>query len=150
MMARGSGDGSFSPIMPGTSGLMLPFDAKALTVCDLNDDGRPDVLATVNDGPVLGYLNARTDTRYLTVDLRGKSGNASAIGALVTLETTDGIRQTREVTAGSGYLSQSCAAVRFGIPDVRSGGTVTVRWPDGSISSQTLSSDQNSVSIAQP
>ena len=69
--------------------------------------------------------------RIINVRLKGKTGNASAVGARVTLTTSDTKSQTAEVQAGSGYLSQSPVVLTFGLPEGSSIKNITVRWPNG-------------------
>ena len=54
-----------------------------------------------------------------------------SIGARVTLKTKTGYIQTGEITAGSGYLSQSTARLTFSIPNKDALTSITVQWPNG-------------------
>ena len=53
----GNGDGTFSPMSPGDSGLIVPADATGITATDLNSDGRTDLIVSVNDGDVMAFVN---------------------------------------------------------------------------------------------
>jgi len=53
------------------------------------------------------------------------------VGARVTAEYADGTAQTSEVCAGSGYYSQSTAALFFGSADRNPLRRVRVQWPSG-------------------
>ena len=92
----------------------------------------------VNDGEVLAFENRGSSTnRVLTVKLAGKPGNPTAVGSRVTLRLANGSRQTREIYAGGGYLSQSSSTLVFGLGSAGAVGTVgelEVRWPDGKVS----------------
>ena len=68
---------------------------------------------------------------YLRVDLEGPSGNPTAIGARLLLNSKNGNRQLREVTAGGGCFSQSSPRSFFSWPLDDSGERLIVRWPDG-------------------
>ena len=117
----------------GESGWVVPGDGKALAVADVDDDGRPDYLATQNDGPLLAFVaSARGGgERGLTIRLRGPLGNLVGVGARVVVERRNGGALVREVSAGGGYLAQS-SAVQF-FPSIRPSEVVRVivRWPDG-------------------
>ena len=51
-LLRGDGHGHFTPVPPAESGLVVPGDAKALAVLDLDQDGWPGFLVTRNNGSI--------------------------------------------------------------------------------------------------
>jgi hypothetical protein len=65
------------------------------------------------------------------VVLQGRPGNPQAVGARVTAEYADGTTEAGEVGAGSGYYSQSSAALFFGSTDRNPLRRVRVQWPSG-------------------
>jgi hypothetical protein len=134
-LLRGDGHGNFTPAQPAESGLVVPGDAKALALADLDHDGWPDFLVTRNGATTLAWRNGGVAGRHsLGVRLRGAAGNPTAIGARVQLELADGSMQTAEVQAGGGYYSESCPAVFFGYPDAAPPRRLLIRWPDGTAS----------------
>ncbi len=138
----GDGRGGFRPAPPLESGLMVPGDAKALAVLDLDDDGWPDFLVSRNDATTLAWRNTGVrDRRSFRVLLQGAAGNPTAIGAQLTLELADGTRQQQELHAGSGYYSQSAPGVFFGYPAANPPRRLSIRWPDGSRSTHEFSSE---------
>ena len=150
-LLRGDGHGQFSPVPAAESGLIVPGDAKALALVDLDGDGRPDFLATRNSSPTLAWLNhGRPGHHSLSVRLRGPKGNPDGIGARVQLELDDGSVQTAEVQAGSGYYSQSSAACFFGYLDGRVPRRVSVRWPDTSVSTHPVETGALHLTCAHP
>ena len=133
-LLRGDGHGHFTPVPVAESNLLVSGDAKALAVCDLDQDGWPDFAVTRNNDTTLAFRNNPVAGRHaLRVTLRGPAGNPTAIGARVTLELSDGSKQTSEVYAGSGYYSQSSAACFFGYAATQSPAKIHVRWPSGVI-----------------
>jgi len=131
-LLRGDGRGNFTAVPQAESGLVVPGDAKALAVLDLDQDGRPDFLATRNNAAALAFRNRAMPGRNpLRVVLRGPAGNPTAVGARVAVELGDGSTQVGEVHAGSGYYSQSSSACFFGFPDSNPPRRVRVRWPSG-------------------
>ncbi len=136
LLMRGDGKGAFTEIWPKQSGILVPGDAKALTVADLNGDARPDLVFGRNDDAPLAFLATPAGLEhFLTLRLIGPRGNPSAIGARVTVTRGDAdceVREVREVAAGSGYLSQSGGLLSFGLGDEEKVREVLVRWPDGS------------------
>jgi len=132
-LLRGDGRGHFTPVAPAESGLVVPGDAKALAVLDLNQDGWPGFLVTRNNDSVLAFRNnGAAGRRSLRISLSGPPGNPTAVGSRITVELADGSTQTSEVYAGSGYYSQSTAACFFGYPEGAPPRKIRVRWPSGS------------------
>lgn len=146
LLLAGDGDGTFKPISPSESGLVIAGDAKSAVLDDINADGRPDLVVGVNNGELSAWRGARDAGRgtrktmasspqplapNLAIRLRGAPGNLTAVGARVTVEDSAGRTQTAEIHAGGGYLSQSSHTVWFGGAAAESVKRITVRWPDG-------------------
>jgi hypothetical protein len=137
-LLRGDGKGGFTGVPPAESGLVVSGDAKALVVVDLDEDGWPDFLVSRNGASTLAWHNAGVAGRSSArVVLHGKAGNPQAIGARLTAEYADGSTQTTEVSAGSGYYSQSTAAQFFGSTGNNALRRIKVRWPGGTTSEST-------------
>ncbi len=131
-LLRGDGLGHLAPVAPLESGLVVPGDAKALAVLSLGDGALPGFLVSRNGEPTLAFRNnGAVGRHFVRVLLKGLPGNPQAAGASVTAEYADGATQTGYVSAGSGYYSQSCAAVYFGSPDRNPIRLMRVRWPSG-------------------
>ena len=58
-LLRGDGHGHFTAVPPAESNLLVPGDAKALVVVDLDRDGWPDFLVTRNNDDTLAFRNQR-------------------------------------------------------------------------------------------
>ena len=58
LILRNTGGGFFEAISPSESGLVIPGDAKSLNLIDLNRDGRPDLVAGINNGEVMAFLRS--------------------------------------------------------------------------------------------
>ncbi len=148
-LLRGDGHGHFTAVPPNESGLVVPGDAKALVVLDLNQDGWPDFLLSRNNSTTQAYLNHPIPGRHsLRVSLKGPAGNPTGIGARVSLELADGSVQTAEVYTGSGYYSQSSPAVFFGYLDANPPKRVNVRWPGGPTSTYAAPFTSSSLVLA--
>ncbi len=133
-LLRGDGHGHFSPVPPVESGLVVPGDAKALAELDVGNDGWPGFLVSRNAEATLAFHNrGSAGLHSLRVVLQGMPGNPHAVGARVTAEYADGTTQTGEVCAGSGYYSQSTAAMFFGSSERNPLRQVRVRWPTGAV-----------------
>jgi hypothetical protein len=150
-LLRGDGHGHFTPVPPAASALLVPGDAKALAVLDIDHDGWPDFLVTRNNNTTLAFRNNGVPGRHsLGLRLRGPAGNPHAIGARLTVELADGSTQTSEVEAGSGYYSQSAAAGFFGYPDSNPPKHLRVRWPSGTTTQHEIPPGTTNLTISAP
>jgi hypothetical protein len=74
---------------------------------------------------------------WLQVRLVGKPGNPQAIGARVTVRTTDGL-QTQQVGLNDGaYFSQGHYRLYFGLGAKAQADRMEIRWPDGQVQELT-------------
>jgi hypothetical protein len=150
-LLRGDGHGHFAPVPPAESGLLVPGDAKALALLDLDRDGWPDFLVTRNNDTTLAFRNQGVAGRNsLRIQLRGPAGNPTAVGASISVVLTDGSTQTSEVCAGSGYYSQSSPACFFGWPDSNPPKLIRVRWPNSATSEHTPPAHSGSLLLTTP
>jgi enediyne biosynthesis protein E4 len=150
-LLRGDGHGHFTAVPVAESGLIVPGDAKALAVLDLDHDGWPDFLISRNNNTTLAFRNnAAPGHSSLRIILKGTAGNPTAIGARITVELSDGSTQTSEVFAGSGYYSQSTAATFFGYPDSNPPKHIRVRWPSGVITTYDNPSKSPTLLLSVP
>jgi hypothetical protein len=150
-LLRGDGHGHFAPAPPAESTLVVPGDAKALAVLDLDRDGWPDFLISRNNNTTLAFRNNGAAGRHsIRIQLRGPAGNPTAVGARITVELADGSTQTSEVYAGSGYYTQSTAAAFFGYPDSNPPRKIRVRWPAGSTSEHEIPPGASSLTLSPP
>jgi enediyne biosynthesis protein E4 len=145
LLLRGDGKGNFAPVWPDKSGLVVPGDAKSLTVTDLNGDGRPDFVVGVNNGNVLAFENQSKTGHPLVVRLVGGTGNRTTVGARVRVHLASGIVETAEVAAGGGYLSEHSGDLFFGLGNSKVS-EIEVRWPDG-ITSKQEAADTSRIEI---
>ena len=150
-LLRGDGHGHFAPVPPAESNLVVPGDAKALAVLDLDQDGWPGFLVSRNNNTTLAFRNNGAAGRHsLRIVLRGPAGNPTAVGARITVELADGSTQTSEVYAGSGYYTQSTAAAFFGSPDSNPPRKIRIRWPAGSTSEHAAPPGASSLTLSPP
>jgi hypothetical protein len=133
------------------SGLLVPEDAKSVVLTDLNGDRWPDLVVGVNDGDVIAFEHlGGKNNRITSVQLKGQPGNPTAVGARITVVRSDGLRQTAEVQAGGGYLSQQSATLWFGLGPTANVASVEVHWPDGKSSRHAPNPNESEILIEQP
>ena len=126
-------DGTFSEIS-GTAGMDLPDDCRSFALADLDGDGRLEVILKNRTAPQVRILhNSMKEIGHsIAFRLRGKESNRDAIGTAVTIEA-GGLRQTKYLQAGSGFLSQHTKDLHFGIGKNDAPVRATIRWPKGQV-----------------
>jgi tetratricopeptide (TPR) repeat protein len=126
-------DGTFSDVS-GVLGLDLRDDSRAYALSDFDHDGRLEFVLKNRSGPQLKIL--RNDLEGLgnsvAFRLTGRTSNRDAIGATIAIES-GAIRQTKFLSAGSGFASQHTKELFFGVGEVSKMISVSVRWPTGAV-----------------
>jgi len=138
---RNLGKGKFADVS-ATAGPF--FDAKTgvksvgrgAAFADYDNDGKIDVFIVNLGAPAVLLRNTTAGAgHWIGVHLVGRKSNRDGIGAQVEV-VAGGIRQQRERTAGSGYLSQDDGRLHFGLGNATAIDSLTVTWPSGTV--QTL------------
>jgi hypothetical protein len=147
LVLRGKGDGTFLPLRLDQSGFLLPGDAKALALTDLNGDARPEIVATVNSSSPKVFLNKVASGKPLAVRLTGFKGNLRGIGSRVTLHLKSGKSLVGEIASGSSHLTGGSPALFLAIPEGESAIGVTVRSPLGKVSRHEVPSGVSELAL---
>jgi len=116
-------------------GLGSTRSGRGMSMADFDQDGDLDIVVNNLNSPAQLFENRLCDLGdSLAVELRWPGvANHAAIGAQVTLQTGQGV-QVRDVRAISGYLSGDSARLHFGLGQDAALDALTVRWPDGAVS----------------
>ena len=139
LLLRGDGRGNFTPVEPTESGLVVPGEAEAVAVLDIDGDGWPDLVVSRNNDATLAFRTGRLPGRHsFQVRLQGETGNPTAFGARLTAEYADGATGTAEVSSTAGHYSQSSPSVFFGYVDGNPIRRIRVTWPSGAVTMHEL------------
>ncbi len=128
---RNNGDGTFTDVGYVNQSDRVE-DGRGVSLFDYDGDGRVDVVVRNYRQPAQLLHNVGNAQHWIDVKLVGTQSNRDAVGARITL-TAGGIRQLREVHAGSGYLSGSSLVQHFGLGAAESADTIEVHWPSGKV-----------------
>ena len=108
---------------------------RGLATVDIDNDGFLDLLVTNNGGePELLHNEIDNSNNSVIIHTVGTRSNRDGIGARLKL-TVGSQTQTREIKAGSSYLSQSDVRAHFGLGLASQVDRLEIRWPSGDIDS---------------
>jgi enediyne biosynthesis protein E4 len=129
-------DGSFVEAA-AEAGIATAERSRGAALVDFDGDGRLDLLVVNRRAPLELYRNVTQGTgHWLEVSLQQPGGNRNAIGARVSVNG-----QEQELTVGGGHASGQAGPLHFGLGDAEVA-EVSVIWPDGSRSGQSVPADQ--------
>jgi hypothetical protein len=141
------GRGSFT--VASDWGLGSLASGRGMSMADLNDDGKLDIVVNNLQSPALVFENRLCGGSGLAVDLHWPSSqNTRAIGAQLALHTSAGTYY-RDVRAMSGYISGDPARIHFGLPADATLQRLEIRWPDGKISNIAGPAAQTSIAVTR-
>ena len=102
-------------------------------IADLDNDGDLDLVYANLSGPPTVVRNDTTTGHRVAIRLEGLVPNRNAIGAEVTLVTAAGT-QIRQNFGERGVVSSELGTIIFGLGDQPAIERLSVRWPNGSVS----------------
>ncbi len=132
LLFRNTGKGKFENVTPSMpEGFRKPIVARGAAYADIDRDGDLDLVVTTNHGDAYLFRNEGGNrNNWISLRLKGKKSNSSALGAVVRLESESG-RQWQMVRSGSSYCSQSDLALTFGLGKDKSIRSIEIDWPSG-------------------
>jgi hypothetical protein len=106
--------------------------SRGAAVGDIDNDGDPDLVVTVNGGPArLLLAQAPRANHWLRLRLDQPTGNRLAMGARIGVERAGRPTLWRRVRTDGSYLSASDPRVHVGLGASATIDGVVVAWPDG-------------------
>ncbi|MFZ5495989.1 MAG: FG-GAP-like repeat-containing protein [Verrucomicrobiota bacterium] len=151
LLLLGGGTGDFTVAPAQVSGVHLPGEGRGVALGDWDGDGRPGLVVTRINEPVLALApRAAPDGRAFSVKLAGTPGNPDAIGARITVRYTDGSQTAAELAAGSGYLSQSEPRAFFTCAAGQTPAGIDVIWPDGTRTTHAVPGGTARIVLTRP
>ena len=135
LLFHNMGKGKFADVT-ATMGVSIeqPIVGRGAAYGDFDNDGDLDLVISTNNGPAKLLRNDNGNQNdMLRIRTVGTRSNRDGIGAKITVITSDGVRTTKMVKAGSSYLSQSELPVTFGLGKPKASKVVSVEilWPSG-------------------
>ena len=129
VLFRNDGDGTFTDVA-FVDGVDRVEDGRGLSIFDYDRDGQLDLLLRNYRQPAQLLHNLGGRGHWIQLRLIGVRSNRDAVGARVRLQTPTR-SQTREVSAGSAYLSGQSLVQHFGLGKETMAAEVDIRWPSG-------------------
>ncbi len=136
---RNNGNLTFNNLS-STCGLDIPSFSNGAAYADLDNDGDLDLIVNnINEEAFLYRNNSdlKDDANYIRFKLNGPIGNVLGIGAVVEIETPDGVKQIQHFMPNKGFMSCHEPFVHFGIGQ-NVFVNVKIKWLNGT--SQKLNS----------
>ena len=129
---RNLGDRTFADISQSSGLNDGPLQSRRGTAFgDLNNDGNLDVVVFNAAGTPSLFINeTRSSNHWVLFRLLGTKSNGSAIGARVSVQTSN-MTQTDEVRGGGGYNSSNDLRLHFGLGSESRIRKVEILWPSG-------------------
>jgi len=129
-MYKNEGDLKFTKVTDEW-GLEVPMNSNGAAYADLDNDGDLDLIINNIEEMSVVYENILvSDNRYLRINIDGAPLNKEALGAKVSVKTTDKT-QFQEVYFARGYESSVENIIHFGLGKENTVDELKVIFPDG-------------------
>jgi hypothetical protein len=117
-------------------GLTAPSFSNGAIYCDLNNDGKLDLITNnINDEAFVyqntGEEDKKAATHFLHIQFKGSAQNLNGLGAFVHIYYGKGLTQVYENNPYRGYLSSIQPSAQFGLGNCSAIDSAVVVWPNG-------------------
>ncbi len=131
-LLRNLGQGKFEEIRGAGPALEQALSSRGAAYADFDNDGDLDVVVNNMDAApsLLRNEGGNRSGHWISLALEGTDSNRQAVGARVEV-VAGGLRQVRELQAGSSYQSSHDPRLHFGLGSSARVEEVRVRWPSG-------------------
>lgn len=126
---RNNGDGTFTDVAH-VDAVDRTEDGRGLSLFDYDHDGQVDILMRNYRQPAQLLHNLGGRQHWIELKLIGTRSNRDAVGARVVVTAGDR-RQLRQVSCGSGYLSNQSLVQHVGLGSATVVDAIEVQWPSG-------------------
>jgi tetratricopeptide (TPR) repeat protein len=128
----GNGQGGFHELSDDRLGdfFKRPALGRSLCLIDANRDGNMDFVAGDLESPTELVINRTQGGKFAVVRLVGTVSHRDAIGAILTVTTTNS-KQTQQLFGGSGYMVSNERCLHFGFSSGDAILSLEVNWPSG-------------------
>jgi len=123
------------PNTAAAAGLDQAYAQFTVSICDLDNDGRLDMVQRFHYGipvpnGVIAYHNQYAGNNWLKFKTQGRRSNRDGLGTRITLHA-GGLTQRQYVRSGAGFLSGNDPRPNFGLSNNAQADLVEVVWPSG-------------------
>jgi hypothetical protein len=133
LLVRNTGKG-FITISPSAGAAFERAVAgRGLATGDLDNDGQPDIVVGVLQGPAVILRNSGTRNHWIGFTLVGTKSNRGGLGARLTVTDAEGRRQVFDAMTAGSYLSSSDPRLLVGVGGAAAIRSVEIRWPGGGV-----------------
>lgn len=149
LLVRNNGDGTFISVSRG-SGADDPGVGRGGLYLDYNNDGCLDLFITnLRQAAKLFRNVCDSGNSWLIIKPVGTSSNRDGIGARITV-VAGGKTQIREIAAGANSMGQNMVEAHFGLAQVKTVDSITIRWPSGKVQTLAGAPVNQKLTITEP
>ncbi len=131
------------------SGALVVESTRGLVSCDLDGDGKQDVVALNSKSPPTILKNDSPSGSFVQIQLIGIDSNRDALGAKVEIEQL-GKKQIAQLRSGHSYQCEGHHFLHFGLQSGEAIINADIRWPSGRTTHVQLKPSQFAVIVESP
>ena len=124
------GNGTFEDVNTSDAVFFKPIVGRGAAYADFDRNGKLDILATENGGPVYLWRNNSTGNHFLRVRLLGSESNRDGVSSRLVVWVNNQ-RMERRIRSSSGFLSSSEKTATFGLGEATVVDSLSVYWSSG-------------------
>ncbi len=131
VVLKNMGQGKLLDVAAGWgSGALIAESTRGLICCDLDRDGKQDVVALNSNSLPTLLKNESSSDSFVQIQLIGTGSNREALGAKVEIEQL-GLKQIAQLRSGHSYQCEGSHYLHFGLRSADAPINANIRWPSG-------------------